>query len=127
MKPTSENQNFTELLFSYGTLQLESVQVATFGRLLEGDSDALSGFEQVALRIEDREVIAISGRAVHTIASFTGNAADVIEGTVFHLTAEDIQYADQYEVGACRRIAVTLQSGRRAWVYVDGRSLRPGP
>ena len=29
------------LLFSYGTLQLESVQLASFGRLLAGKRDAM--------------------------------------------------------------------------------------
>ncbi|MGH9930587.1 MAG: hypothetical protein ACREA9_15365 [Pyrinomonadaceae bacterium] len=47
------SQTSTEFLFSYGTLQLEAVQMATFGRLLAGTSDALSGFEQVTLKIED--------------------------------------------------------------------------
>jgi len=32
------------LLFSYGTLQDEPVQRATFGRKLEGSADGLSGF-----------------------------------------------------------------------------------
>ena len=32
------------LLFSYGTLQLDSVQLASFGRLLEGEADALPGW-----------------------------------------------------------------------------------
>jgi hypothetical protein len=31
------------LLFSYGTLQQEGVQRATFGRLLKGSADALVG------------------------------------------------------------------------------------
>src|SRR6266478_8446454 len=39
-----------EFLFSYGTLQLESVQMATFGRQLTGISDALQGFELVLSR-----------------------------------------------------------------------------
>ena len=33
------------LVFSYGTLQEERVQLSTFGRLLQGYSDALIGFE----------------------------------------------------------------------------------
>lgn len=35
----------TERLFSYGTLQQENVQIATFGRLLNGAPDALVGFK----------------------------------------------------------------------------------
>ena len=52
-----------QLLFSYGTLQLEAVQIATFGRRLAGTSDVMEGFELVALKIEDPKVIAISGKA----------------------------------------------------------------
>jgi hypothetical protein len=41
------------LLFSYGTLQQEDLQLATFGRLLQGQSDELVGFEQSRVRIAD--------------------------------------------------------------------------
>jgi hypothetical protein len=111
----------TEFLFSYGTLQLEAVQLATFGRLLTGASDVLRGFELVGLTIEDQTVVAISGKAHHTMAVFTGRASDVVSGTVFGLTPDEIQSADKYEVAAVRRVAVVLQSGVRAWAYVDAR------
>lgn len=32
----------TELLFSYGTLQLEKVQLESFGRVLKGTKDAMT-------------------------------------------------------------------------------------
>ncbi len=112
----------TERLFSYGTLQLEAVQLATFGRPLAGTSDVLQGFELAALKIEDEAVIAISGKAVHTMARFTGRAADVIPGTVFAVTPGEIQNADKYEVAAVKRVAVVLQSGLHAWAYVDARA-----
>ena len=115
------NEVHTEYLFSYGTLQLEAVQMATFGRQLAGTSDALLGFELVSLEIEDETVIAISGKAHHTMARFTGRASDVISGTVFVVTAAEIQNADKYEVPAVKRVAVVLQSGVRAWAYVDAR------
>jgi hypothetical protein len=115
------NQTDTEFLFSYGTLQLEVVQMATFGRLLSGTGDALPGFELGPLQIEDPAVIAISGKAQHTIAKFTGRDSDEVPGTVFRVTPDDIRNADKYEVDACKRIAVTLRSGVRAWVYVDAQ------
>ena len=111
----------TEFLFSYGTLQLEPVQMATFGRQLAGTSDALGGFELVSLKIEDQTVVAISGKAHHTMAQFTGRASDVVSGTVFGLTPDEIRHADEYEVAAVKRVAVVLQSGVRAWAYVDAR------
>jgi len=54
----------TEFLFSYGTLQLEAVQLATFGRRLVGTSDALPGFEQSMFEIEDKDVVATSGKTL---------------------------------------------------------------
>ena len=114
-----------QLLFSYGTLQLEAVQIATFGRRLAGTSDVMEGFELVALKIEDPKVVAISGKAYHTMARFTGRASDVISGTVFTVTPDEVRNADEYEVPAVKRVAVALQSGLRAWVYVDAS--RPIP
>jgi hypothetical protein len=114
-------QVYDELLFSYGTLQLEAVQVATFGRRLAGTPDALLGFELAPLKIEDEAVVAISGSAQHTMAQFTGRASDVISGTVFAVTPDEIRNADTYEVAAVKRVALVLRSGARAWVYVDAR------
>ena len=111
----------SEFLFSYGTLQLEAVQLATFGRPLTGTSDALRGFDVVPLEIEDPAVVALSGKAQHTMARFTGRASDVVSGIVFAVTPDEIQNADRYEVAAVTRVAVVLQSGARAWAYVDAR------
>jgi hypothetical protein len=47
------SEGCAESLFSYGTLQLAAVQVATFGRRLEGTSDTLREFDLVSLEIED--------------------------------------------------------------------------
>jgi hypothetical protein len=113
------------LLFSYGTLQLEAVQMATFGRRLSGTSDALPGYELVLLKVEDPTVVAISGTANHTMAKFTGHASDLVRGMVFAVTPDEIRNADQYEVVAVRRVAVVLHSGVRAWAYVDASSAPP--
>jgi len=99
--------------------------MATFGRQLTGTRDALQGFELVSLKIEDQTVIAISGKAHHTMARFTGRASDVISGTVFAVTPVEIHNADKYEVPAVKRVAVVLQSGVRAWVYVDAETRLP--
>ena len=117
----SVNEVHTESLFSYGTLQLDAVQMATFGRHVVGTSDALRRFELVLLKIEDQTVMTISGKAHHTMARFTGRASDVVSGTVFAVTPDEIQNADKYEVAAVKRVAVVLQSGVRAWTYVDAR------
>jgi hypothetical protein len=110
-----------ELLFSYGTLQLESVQLATFGRRLAGTEDGLPGFEQSLMKIEDASVVATSGKIHHPIVRFTGRESDVVYGTAFEITEEELRNADTYEVSAYKRISATLLSGVRAWVYVDAR------
>jgi hypothetical protein len=110
-----------QFLFSYGTLQLEAVQVALFGRPLSGVRDTLAGFELVLFAVEDPEVIAISGKSHHTMARFTGQLSDVISGTRFALTDDEIENADEYEVAALKRVSVVLQSGADAWAYVDAQ------
>ena len=111
----------TEQLFAYGTLQLEAVQIATFGRRVSGRSDVLRGFALVPLQIEDAAVVAISGQDVHTMATFTGRDSDVVAGTVLTLTPDEMARADKYEVAAVRRVGIVLQSGIHAWAYVDAR------
>lgn len=112
----------TELLFSYGTLQLEAVQIATFGRQLAGTTDSLSGFELAPLKIEDPAVVALSGKSHHPMAKYTGRASDVVSGVVFDVTLDELAKADSYEVPAVKRVSVVLQSGVRAWAYVDAQN-----
>jgi gamma-glutamylcyclotransferase (GGCT)/AIG2-like uncharacterized protein YtfP len=107
----------TELLFSYGTLQQEEVQRASFGRKLDGAADALPGWRQEMVEITDPDVLAKSGKRFHPIV-MPGAQSDQIAGTVFEITSEELAAADRYEVSDYKRIAVTLASGRTAWVYV---------
>lgn len=111
------------LLFAYGTLQQEAVQLATFGRPLVGTVDALTGFQLATLTIDDPAVIAVSGSDRHTMATYSGRPTDVVTGTVFSVGADELARADEYEVAAVKRVEVELGSGARAWVYVDARSL----
>lgn len=108
----------SEHLFSYGTLQDETVQLATFGRRLEGRSDLLCGYRVDMLAIRDARVVATSGATHHPIVSYSGDQADAVHGTVFRITPQELAQADAYEVADYRRISVTLASGIQAWVYV---------
>jgi gamma-glutamylcyclotransferase (GGCT)/AIG2-like uncharacterized protein YtfP len=109
----------TTLLFSYGTLQLASVQQAQFGRLLTGRADALPGYARSLVEITDPHVLAASGERFHPIVAHTGHPDDAVDGMVFELTAAELQSADDYEVDDYRRALVTLASGVDAWVYVQ--------
>lgn len=108
----------TVALFSYGTLQQPEVQLATFGRLLRGCPDALGGYALAPLLISSADVVALSGAEVHTIAIRTGRAEDLIDGVVFEISVAELEAADAYETDAYARAEVTLESGRRAFVYV---------
>lgn len=108
----------TERLFSYGTLQLEGVQRAQFGRVLEGVADALVGFRQDMVEITDPDVLAKSGERFHPIVSRSGEDTDRVAGMVFLITPEELAAADAYEVSDYARVEAPLQSGLRAWVYV---------
>lgn len=108
----------TERLFSYGTLQLEAVQLSTFGRILTGAPDILNGYAISMLKIENKEVVATSGEAYHPIITHTANPSDFVPGTVFNVTPKELRHADEYEVADYKRLLVTLSSGTPAWVYV---------
>jgi gamma-glutamylcyclotransferase (GGCT)/AIG2-like uncharacterized protein YtfP len=107
----------TEFLFSYGTLQQDEVQEASFGRLLKGAPDALVGWKQEVVEITDPDVLAKSGKRHHPIV-MPGSEADRVPGMVFEITAEELAAADRYEVSDYQRVAAKLASGLTAWVYV---------
>jgi hypothetical protein len=104
-------------LFSYGTLQQESVQIASFGRTLKGKPDALPGWRREMVEIIDCEVFCLSGERFHPIL-VPGEAGDEIPGMVFEISDAELERADAYEVDAYKRIAQRLKSGLDAFVYV---------
>jgi gamma-glutamylcyclotransferase (GGCT)/AIG2-like uncharacterized protein YtfP len=106
------------LLFSYGTLQDKNVQLASFGRELRGQPDAMPGYRQTMLEITDPEVLATSGKKFHPIVEESPDSHDEVRGTVFEITAQELAAADQYEVSDYKRVSVHLKSGLQAWVDV---------
>jgi gamma-glutamylcyclotransferase (GGCT)/AIG2-like uncharacterized protein YtfP len=112
-------ENETENLFTYGTLQQEEVQLATFGRHLEGARDALPGYRLVMIRIEDQDFVVKSGTADHRNIQYTGNPSDFVEGIVFRVTKKELEQSDAYEPAGYERVLVQLKSGLKAWVYLN--------
>jgi len=107
------------LLFSYGTLQEDAVQLSAFGRRLEGERDELVGFEPSSVRITDPKVAAALGRTRHANVTFNGKQDSRVGGTVFDVSDAELAAADRFEAPfAYHRIEATLASGKRAWVYV---------
>jgi hypothetical protein len=108
-----------EQLFTYGTLQLDEVQLATFGRRLEGRPDVLIGYCLATITIEDKDFVAKSGTTEHRNLQFTGNPSDFVEGTVVSVTMEELEKSDAYEPEGYERALVQLKSGINAWIYLN--------
>jgi gamma-glutamylcyclotransferase (GGCT)/AIG2-like uncharacterized protein YtfP len=111
--------NATENLFTYGTLRDEAVQLATFGRRLEGKPDTLVAYSLKTIEIQDQDFIIKSGTANHRNLQHTGLASDFVEGIVFSVTKEELEQADAYEPAGYKRVLVQLKSGIDAWVYLN--------
>jgi gamma-glutamylcyclotransferase (GGCT)/AIG2-like uncharacterized protein YtfP len=109
----------SEYLFSYGTLQLEKVQMESFGRILHGSKDALRGYALKFIEITDQQVLEQSGQQFHPMAIPSDNSNDKVEGVVFEISYEELLQADKYEVSDYKRISVTLESGKKAWMYIS--------
>ena len=112
-------QLYAENLFTYGTLQTEKVQFATFGRRLEGHADALPGYALKSIEIRDEDFVAKSGTAIHRNLQFTGDPSDFVEGAVYSVTLQELEQADAYEPDGYKRVLVQLRSGANAWVYLN--------
>ncbi len=111
------------LLFSYGSLREESVQLSTFGRRLAGHPDTLPGFAPDSVPIRNASLAESTGRYSYANARFTGLPGSCVQGMALALTDDELMVADEYEKSAdYLRIAVVLASGRPAWVYVDACS-----
>ena len=79
-------------LFSYGTLQLESVQLSSFGRRLHGTPDALPGYARTMVEIADPQVLAASGERFHLIVAPSDDPADEVQGAVFRISASELAH-----------------------------------
>jgi gamma-glutamylcyclotransferase (GGCT)/AIG2-like uncharacterized protein YtfP len=107
-----------ELLFSYGTLQKEKVQVELFGRKLSSTPDAITGYKLSTIEITDPEVLRKSELKYHFIA-IPGDDSDRIDGVVIELNETELAIADDYEAEQYKRVEVKLASGKKSWVYVS--------
>ncbi|MCA1584644.1 MAG: gamma-glutamylcyclotransferase, partial [Acidobacteria bacterium] len=85
------------LLFSYGTLQQENVQLSTLGRRLNGQRDELVGFEHALVRIDDPQVVATTGKTHHANVELNGDEDSRVPGMVFEITDAELARIDEYE------------------------------
>lgn len=108
-KGWAEDTMSAVLVFSYGNLQYRDVQIATFGHELAGRKDSLPGYHRQITEV---------GRVSYYNIEASSDPEDVVSGTLFEITEQDLAAADKYEKSReYRRTVVTLRSGVQAWVY----------
>ena len=107
-----------EQLFSYGTLQLEKVQLTTFGRKLAGTEDHLKGYTLEFIQIIDPIVLSRSEKDFHPISVPSEKDTDSIPGTLYEISNKELIASDSYEVADYKRVLETFASGKKGWVYV---------
>src|SRR4051794_20607935 len=108
------------LLFSYGTLQHDEVQISTFGTTITGLGDELPGFAPSRASIDEAHVAARISSTYHANVVRTDTPDSLVSGTALEISDDELLAADRYEaIAGYKRIEVRLASRRKAWVYVD--------
>ena len=108
------------LLFACGTLTLEKVHLALFGRVLAYEEDALPGYVARTVLLEDQEILSTTGTATHRSMVPSDEPGAVVRGRAMHLTQAELERMDPHQSEHHRRKQVTLASGRTAWAYLGG-------
>ena len=109
-----------EYLFTYGTLQKDKVQLELFGRLLTGASDTLNGHKTVSIEIKDESFLSKGGGKDQLMLMPSDDKTDSIQGLVFEILEDELLTADKYEPDGYTRVKIKLESGKDAWVYMEG-------
>jgi gamma-glutamylcyclotransferase (GGCT)/AIG2-like uncharacterized protein YtfP len=111
-----------QLLFSYGSLQVEKAQLAVFGRRLTGVADSLPGYRMTRVPIADPQRAEVHA-ATHYANIVPGTMSEQVAGTLLEVRDEELALVDGYErLDGYARTEVSMASGKRAWVYVFQRS-----
>ena len=71
-----------------------------------------------SLEISDKDVLEKSNQKYHPILEFTGDVEDVVEGTLYEITNEELLKADKYEVDDYKRIETKFASGKLGFIYI---------
>lgn len=93
-----------------------------FGRILAGTADVLRGYKISTIEITDKTFLSKGEANFQNTLTISGDKNDMVAGTALELTNEELLTADKYEPANYRRIKVTLESGRKAWIYLAIRT-----
>lgn len=97
------------LLFSYGTLQFQNIQLALYKRNPDFFSDSISGYSIISISLGGEKYPALIP---------SNNSSTLIKGNVYNITEDELAITDEYEGDAYKRILQKLASGKEAWLYI---------
>ncbi len=108
------------LIFSYGSLQEEPVQLSIYGRVLRGESDELIDCVRTLIEVPKSHKSAATGLTHYATVTFVPGYGNRVPGTVLELTDAELFATDGYERDSeYERVLAVLASGRSVWVYVS--------
>ncbi|MGW4778390.1 GDSL-type esterase/lipase family protein [Streptomyces filamentosus] len=111
-------------LFAYGTLREEPVRDALFGRRVPSAPAVLVGHVPAAARpATGPDAAAVPGGPTGR-PTLERRIDARTEGTVLHLTDDELAAVDAHAAGHGVRRRVVLASGERAWTHLDAGPLR---
>lgn len=93
-----------------------------FGRFLAGTTDVLRGYKVSTIEITDETFLSKGEGKYQDTLTISADKNDMVEGTVLEVTNEELLTADKYEPANYRRTKVTLESGKKAWIYIAIRT-----
>lgn len=97
----------------YGTLLYNTTHKNILGKIItETSFDTLNNYER---RIVDEE------EDDHTSMVYQKDGVSV-NGLLLNVTQEKLSKIDEYEGNMYKRACVTLESGKKAWIYVSPSS-----
>jgi hypothetical protein len=98
------------LLFSYGTLRDEKIQLEEFDVTfeIENELEEIKGY--------DMSEINIDGNFYNIVVE--GKIESTITGSIVHIPENLIYLVDEYEGETYKRISVKTKSGRDCMIYV---------
>ncbi len=108
------------LVFSYGNLQQEKVQLHLFGQLLSGEADSLYGYRLARIANTDKTILPNDESEWQYTLLNTADKNSRVDGTLFTLTDHQLNELDANKPRDYRRMFMTLSSGKRAWVFLLG-------
>ncbi len=100
-----------EKIFVYGTLCDPKIRKKILGRdVLKIADDNLDGFKMSSISDEG---------FCYPILVKEVNSKELIKGEIFEVTTAEMQILDKYEGDLYVRVEYVLNSGTKAWVYVQ--------